>query len=65
MFILAGCLDLHYVSMQGLIGSAAKTLPNLPSDTPVSLLGHMEAARVNVSSIMHFSRGNGFHSHNK
>ena len=30
MFILAGCLDLRCVSMQGLIGSAAKTLPNLP-----------------------------------
>ena len=54
MFILASCLDLRCVFMQGLV-SAAKTLPNLPSDTPVSLLGHVEAARVNVSSIVHFS----------
>ena len=48
MLILAGCLDLRYVLMQGLISSAAKALPNLPSDTPVSLLGHVEAARVNM-----------------
>ena len=60
LFIPAGCLDLQCVSLLGL-GSAAKTLPKLPSDNPVSLLGHIEADRVNVSSFVHFNRANGFH----
>ena len=64
LFIPAGCLNLWCVWLQGL-GSAAKTLPKFPSDNPVSLLGHIEADGVNVSSFTHINRANGFHSQEK
>ena len=35
------------------------------SPIPVSLLDHVEAARVNVSSFTYFNRANGFHSQMK
>ena len=33
-----------------------------PPNNPVSLLGHVEAARVNVLSFTHFNLANNFHS---
>ena len=37
-------------------------LSSPPPNNPVSLLGHVEAARVNVLSFTHFNLTNNFHS---
>ena len=56
-FIPAGCLDLRCTyHWKGLVQQ-----PKL-SPIPFSLLNHVEAARMKVSSFTYFNQANGFHS---